>query len=74
MNEEKLRQFINNEPMARAVYDALLHRFIRKETADIYVLAASKIAINLLQEVWKELEALKNGVEEDKKEVGNIGM
>ena len=68
--EEKIRLFINDKVMSAAVYDMLLKSFIKpSDRADVNVLAASRIAIDLLQESWKELKKFEQYRDDTKSNV-----
>lgn len=57
---EKLQRFINDEAMAFAVHQTLIDSFLKKRTGqDVYLLAASRLAVDFLNEAWKELESYK---------------
>lgn len=54
--KQKLNRFLNDEVMSKSVYEVLLQSYLRpKERSDVNLLAASRLAIDLLQEGWKEL-------------------
>jgi len=57
----KVIRFLNDQTMSNAIYDVLLKSFL-KATKDRNVenLAASMIAIERLDEAWKELSKFKS--------------
>lgn len=62
---EKLKRFASDQRMMGAVYHVLLAAFLEKDKgADVHQLAASRIAIDRLQDAWKKLEAYKHDEEE----------
>lgn len=62
--KEKIQRFLADKVMAKSVFDVLLTEFLKPAPmADVNLLAASRVAIDLLQEGWKELE--KCAVKED---------
>ena len=68
---EKVNNFLNDEVMSNAVYAILLSSFLKPQTEkDVNTLAASRIAIDLLQEAWRELNA--NRIREEKKSTPKI--
>lgn len=74
MEEEKIKNFVNDKAMTQAVYNALLNSFLsEKETSDVHVLAASRLAINYLKEGFNHLERFKEVKDTTKKE-GNVGL
>lgn len=67
--EERIQRFINDEVLADAVYGIILESFLKpRRISDVQFLAASRIAIDLLNEAWKELEHYKV----IKEEVGEV--
>lgn len=67
MRDEKLRRFMQDVAMHTAVYDLLLETFTTStKDKDVHTLAAERIAINLLQKSWKELEKFKVTKKEEK--------
>lgn len=61
----KIDRFLKDELMSQAVFEVLSKAFMKpQKIADVNFLAASRIAIDLLQDAWKELE--KNRLLEDK--------
>lgn len=55
--QEKLKRFVNDRLMAETVHNLLLKEFlVGDNNASVEVLAAERIAINLLQDAWKTLE------------------
>jgi len=72
-DKENIKRFINNTDMSEAVRGALLRAFLKKKSDDVNYLAASMIAVNLLNEAFEELK--KVAIEEVKeKRVGNVGL
>ena len=58
--DEQLKRFINNDAMSSAVYDVLLKAYLKpKSHDDVHRLAASRIAIDLLNDAWQELQSYK---------------
>ena len=58
--KRQIQKFVNDKGMSRAVYLLLLDTFLRERPqADVYVLAASRLAIDYLKQGWKELEKYK---------------
>lgn len=72
--QEKVRRFLMDEVMASAVHDIILKAFLKNPPGeDVNVLAAERIAINLLQQAWKDLERwgkLAEDVNSEKTQVG----
>jgi hypothetical protein len=59
--KENLIKFIRDERMSRTIKEFLKDCFLEESNAkDVNLLAAERIAINLLAEAWKKLETYKN--------------
>lgn len=57
----KLKQFVNNPAMAEAVREVLFTTFTKpRAKLEVTTLAAERIAINLLDDAWKELQRYRN--------------
>ena len=78
MNESakaKIKHFLDDEEMTKAVHSILKHRFLRPPVEkDVQFLAASWLAKDLFDEAWKELLRLKNDHKRDEKEPSNVGL
>ncbi len=78
MNETqkaKITRFVQDKLMAETVKDVILKEFLKPSpTMDVQTLAASRIAIDLLNNAFKELD--RYAVKEDKKPGGltQIGL
>ena len=58
--KDKINRFINDPTMSEAVYSVMLASFLKpRGDKDVQFLAASRIAIDLLEDSWKELRKLK---------------
>ena len=73
--KNKIKDFINDETMANAVYDVLWRFFTKKrDTKDVQMLAAERMSALMLEDAWKELQKYKID-EKNKTENGvNIGL
>lgn len=61
IEQEKLKRFANDLTMSDAVYKLLLDAFLKsKITQDVYILAASRLSVDFLNQAWKELMTYKN--------------
>jgi len=57
---EKLVRFINDEALAEAVYSLVQKAYLKKKDGeDTTIKAARFIALNLLDEAWRELDKYK---------------
>jgi len=74
LREAKLKQFVNDQNMSTAVFDTLLSSFLKKRpNQDVYLLAASRLAVDYLNEAMETLsrfgeEKIVDGVQK------NIGL
>lgn len=75
MTQEKLTKFVSDPVMANAVHQVLLDAFLKKKDRhDIHELAASRIAIDLLEDAWRELDKYKSPGQKEKKDLVQVGM
>lgn len=64
--QEKIKKFILDETLQKAVYNSLLDSFLKPRSGDVYTLAASRIAIDLLQEAWGKMKRVSSEIEQMK--------
>ena len=63
----RIRGFMNDVGTSNAIYDELMRIFTKpQEVTNTEVLAAERIAINCLQDAWKELSRFKFGEKEER--------
>lgn len=75
LKQEKVRKFLADAAMSEIVFQVLLQSFLKKrETDTVEMKAAERIAIDLLQEGWKELEKIKNQSQPVARSVAQVGM
>ena len=69
----KIRRFMDDTQMSDTVHEVLLKAFMKPTpVSDVYVLAASRLAIDLLEQALKDL---KRPREEDKiTKTSNVGV
>lgn len=74
--KEKINRFLSDAVMSSSVYEVLLDSFLdtEKYKNDVQLLAASRIAIDLLQEGWKDLQKYKKQAEAIKSELKQVGL
>ena len=72
--EARLKQFMNDKTLSEAVYDVLLSSFMKKNTGDVYIQAASKMAIDNLNDSWKELKKYQKEEEVVASIESNVGV
>ena len=71
----KIKQFANDKQMSEAVYNVVSEKlFSTSKDRDVNVLAARFLAIEILNEAWKEMLRFKEDEENVSKEVNQIGM
>ncbi len=75
LRKQKLINFANDKVMMDAVYGVLLDNFLKKKgNEDINLKGGRFIAIEELQEAWRELDSYKMNDKVDEKISGNVGM
>jgi len=79
MNEvvktQKLKRFIADPNTSEAVYEVILDEFLKtKKETDVQFLAAQRIAIDLLQSAWREIEKYKDISLEPKEPKAQVGV
>lgn len=52
----KVQHFLSDKVMADAVYQSIQSSFLAGHPTDVYVLAASRLALDYLRTAWKDLE------------------
>lgn len=73
--QEKLMRFLQDELMSRTVRQVLIDSFLKKrERNSIEELAAARIAIDLLEDAWKEIERYKQVEPKERKVLTQVGM
>jgi len=73
--QEKIKRFLNDKIMSDAVFSVLLESYLKQgKDRDVQNLAASRIAIDLLRDGWRELEKLKDKETTESKPFEQIGL
>lgn len=77
--QEKIQRFLADNVMSESVYEVLRAAFTKTRTykaayPDVNFLAAERIAADLLEEAWNELQRIASKTEAGKKEPTQIGM
>lgn len=66
---------MSDKVMSQAVKMVLRESFLKSSgTQDVQTLASERMAINLLEEGFKELKKFSNTTEQKFKELGNVGL
>lgn len=73
---EKLKRFANDSDACSAVYKLLENTLLKpiNLTTDVNMLAAERIAVDVLKEAWKELDKYKSKGQNEQKEGRQIGL
>lgn len=72
---EKINRFLNDTVMSSTVREVILNAYLKpRADRDVQTLAASRIAIDLLDEAWKELLKLKTNDQEKVPGSTNVGL
>jgi len=72
-NSERIARFMADDVMVESVHDVLLASFMKKRDGDVNLKAAQMIALELLQEGWKELAKHKGRGEQERPVVRQVG-
>jgi hypothetical protein len=72
--QEKISRFMNDTLLQKTVYGIMLKTFLEPQKGDVQILAASRIAIDLLQKAWKDMEKYKTIKDEEVRNVGQVGL
>lgn len=72
--EAIIKRFINDPLLSDTIYGIILETFIRKREGDVQIQAASKLAIDFLNDSWKELKKYQNQNEKEIKPLIQIGL
>lgn len=75
MKDEKLKQFCNDVHMYETVHAVLLQSFLKTVPRDsIHELAAARIAIDLLEDGFREIKKYQNQKSGEPKALAQIGL
>lgn len=78
MNENqkaKVVRFLNDKMMSDTVFDIVQQSFLKvSKDRDVHNLAASMLAVEKLQEAWKELKSVKDEQQVVEKRSVQIGL
>ena len=70
----KIVRFLDDKIMSDAVYNVIQGTFLRKRAGDTQLLAASFLAIGLLEDAWRELERSRNETNEPPRTLNQVGL
>jgi hypothetical protein len=73
---ERITRFLNDVTLSDTIYRELQDSFMSNGTygTNVELLAASRIAINLLQDAWKDLAKQKTKTGTIKNDLKQVGM
>jgi hypothetical protein len=73
--QQKIARFLADAEMADYVKDVMLMAFLKeRKGADVHVLAAKSLAIDFLQEAFRELDRYRTAAKERVMENGQPGL
>lgn len=73
--EEKIKRFLSDTLMEESVLEVLRDSFLRKRPqSDVQMLAASRLALDFLEDGWKDLHKFKGESGTQKKELAQVGL
>jgi hypothetical protein len=73
--KKKIARFMSDEVMSGAVLEVLRETYLKKSPdRDVQNLAAQRIAIELLNDGWRELKKFKTEQEHEKTPGGNMAL
>ena len=73
--KNKIKGFLSDAVMSNAVKEVLREAFLKNSGVnDVQTLAAERIAINLLEEGFKELKKHSNQTEKEEKDRVQVGL
>lgn len=53
---DKIRRFLADKEMSETVKSVLYKNFLQKREGDVHTLAAQTLAVQFLEDAWRELE------------------
>lgn len=75
VKKAKLKKFVQDEVMVEAVYEVLQSSFLKvRPHEDVYILAASRLAVDYLTQAMKEMEKYKDEEVREDKVLNQIGL
>jgi hypothetical protein len=71
---DRVKKFAADPYTSQEVYNFILAQFLKPVQGDVYIQAASKLAIDALGRAWRELDRLKVQQEKDADVSTNVGL
>lgn len=73
--KQKIVRFLQDEVMSSSVREILRESFLKsRPEKDVQTLAASRLAIDFLEDGWKELQKLKSSNADNGEKRGQVGL
>ncbi len=73
--KEDIQRFLNDARLKNAIYGVLLRSFLKpQKDKDVHTLAAARIAIDLLEDAWKDLLNYRKEDVKEEKVVSNFAL
>ena len=69
----KIRRFLADKEMSATIKEILCSNFLKKKENDVHILAAQTLAVQSLEDAWKELERYRLDTNK-KSESINVGV
>ena len=71
---EKINRFLGDKSMSQIVHSIILGSFLKKRDGDVYTKAAQRMAIDFLEDAWKDLENSRHEQKDKKKDIEQVGL
>ena len=73
--KEDIQRFLNDARLKNTIYGVLLRSFLKpQKDKDVHTLAAARIAIDLLEDAWKDLLNYRKEDVKEEKVVSNFAL
>ena len=72
--KHKIKSFLGDEVMSEAVKGVLREQFSKARKGDVPMLASQMLAVNMLDEAWKELKKYASQTEKEIREREQVGL
>lgn len=73
--QQKIQKFLSDTDMREAVREGITKSLLKKRNrSDVHLTAASMIAIDLIDEAWKDLETYKKKEVREKRTIDQVGI
>lgn len=73
--KHKIKSFLGDKMMSEAVKYVLLEQYMKaRKGGDVQMLASQMLAVNMLEEAWKELRKYASQTEKEVREREQVGL